>query len=115
MKAPPVAPLRSSSSPAISSERSASRSVLRLTWNCPASSRSGGSRSPARSPWRARRPRICEAISSKARRVATGRNSRISAFGAALVQPQQVARDYDALDLVGALEDLVDLGVAHEA
>ena len=44
--APPPGPRRSVSSPPFSSERSASRTVLRLTLNCSARSRSFASRSP---------------------------------------------------------------------
>ena len=46
-KAPPRAPTLTSISPIASIERSASRTVTRLTPNCSASSRSGESRSPA--------------------------------------------------------------------
>jgi hypothetical protein len=44
--APPVGPRFSVMKPLISSVRSASRTVLRLTWNCAASARSVGSLSP---------------------------------------------------------------------
>ena len=83
MKAPPVAPLCSWISPACSSERSASRSVLRDTPNCSASTRSDGRRLPTPSRPAAISARICAAMSSKARGVCTALKRSADRAGAA--------------------------------
>jgi hypothetical protein len=67
MKAPPVAPLCSWIRPACSSERKASRSVLRETPNCSDIARSEGSRWPTLRRPSANSSLICLAISSNAR------------------------------------------------
>ncbi len=74
MNAPPVAPRRNSTSPATSNIRIASRTVFRLTANCSANARSDGRRSPVESSPRCTSSRICEVISSKARRGCAGVN-----------------------------------------
>jgi len=77
--APPRAPTRTSIRPIASSERSASRTVTRLTPNWSASSRSGERRSPAlRRPPRIA-PRICSAIADEARATVIGANRSSSA------------------------------------
>ena len=70
--APPRAPTLTSIRPIASSERSASRTVTRLTPNCSASSRSGDSRSPALIRPVRIAVRICSAIAEDARATATG-------------------------------------------
>ncbi len=67
MKAPPVAPFCNRIRPACSSDRRASRKVLRDTPNCSASARSAGRRLPICSRPSASSLRIWAAISSKAR------------------------------------------------
>ncbi len=71
MKAPPLTPFCSETTPEISRVRSASRTAGRLTLNSRARSRSAGSLSPGCSAPEARRLRICSQISSKTRRVFT--------------------------------------------
>ena len=82
MKAPPLAPFCSRIRPACSSERSASRSVLRDTPNCSDSARSDGSRVPTLSRPCDSSPRICWAISSKARAERMGWNLALRASAA---------------------------------
>ena len=90
-KIPPVDPVRTASTPASASTRTASRSVARLICIAAARSRSEGSRSPAPSSPRRICSAICSTAPSNVRRGPTGTkalstSARYAAY-AALVHP----------------------------